>query len=403
MQSAPKPQNEKERLEALQRYQILDTQAEKDLDDLTQLAAAICGTPIALISLIDHNRQWFKSKVGVDASETPRDVAFCAHGILQKDVFIVPDAAQDQRFHDNPLVTEGPQIRFYAGVPLITSDGYPLGMLCVNDRVPRQLTEEQTRALRILGNQVISMLELRRTMTNLVKAQASIIQAEKMSAVGNLAAGIAHEINNPLGVILGFSQALMRKLPAQSEWREPITAIEREAVRCKGLVQELLIFSRTSEHAQEPLELNPAIESALALVQPRAKVAQVKVIRSFDHELPSISGNSQQIQQVVINLANNAIDAMPEGGTLTVKTEHSTDQEREWVFLKIEDTGSGIPKEVQARIFEPFFTTKPKGQGTGLGLGLVHEIIDKHGGSIHVQSQPGHTEFLVKFPLSKAA
>ena len=159
--SAPIPHNEPARLEALYRYAILDTAAEAAFDDLTRLAAHTCGTPIALISLTDANRQWFKSRLGVEALERPRDSTFSAYGILQEDVLIVPDASADPRFAKNALVAGAPHIRFYAGVRLVTPDGYALGMLCVKDYVPRTPTGEQVEALRIVGRQVMAQLELR--------------------------------------------------------------------------------------------------------------------------------------------------------------------------------------------------------------------------------------------------
>ncbi len=161
MEIAPLPQDESARLDALCRYNILDTKPEQAFDDLVELAAKICQTPIALVSLVDPLRQWFKAKVGVMACETSRDIAFCAHAILQRGVFEIPDTLVDPRFATNPLVTSDPFIRFYAGTPLMTPDGYPLGTLCVIDRVPKQLTAEQQDVLSTLGRQVVSLLELR--------------------------------------------------------------------------------------------------------------------------------------------------------------------------------------------------------------------------------------------------
>jgi len=158
----PVKTNEARRLKVLWQYDVLDTVPEEVFDDLTELAARICEAPIALISLIDEDRQWFKAKVGVTLNETSRDISFCAHAIKQTDLFIIPDATLDARFANNPLVTSDPKIRFYAGAPLITPDGYALGTLCVIDKVPREMREEQKHALRVLARHVMTQLELRR-------------------------------------------------------------------------------------------------------------------------------------------------------------------------------------------------------------------------------------------------
>ena len=164
------PENETERLEALREYRILDTGAEQAYDDITTLAAYLCEVPIALISLVDESRQWFKSKLGLNRQETPRDVAFCAHAILQSEPLIVRDALKDTRFADSALVTRAPNIRFYAGFPLASPEGYTLGTLCAIDRKPRQLTAKQKTAMRALARQVMALLELRRVSTRMADA-----------------------------------------------------------------------------------------------------------------------------------------------------------------------------------------------------------------------------------------
>ena len=168
------PESEQARLQALHRYDILDSEAEQAYDDITKIASCIAQTPIALISLVDGERQWFKSKVGLSVAETSRDVAFCAHALLDAHrPLLVPDALEDERFLDNPLVTGAPNIRFYAGAPLMTSDNQALGTLCVIDRTPRELTPDQVQALTALSRQVVTNLELRRASADLRSASAA--------------------------------------------------------------------------------------------------------------------------------------------------------------------------------------------------------------------------------------
>ena len=208
MKSAPLPKDEKERLDALKSYQILDTLPEIDFDDFTKLASYTCGTPIALVSLVDESRQWFKSRFGLEATETPRDVAFCSHTILQDDVFVIPDSHKDERFHDNPLAVGAPHVRFYAGAPLITPSGHKIGTLCVIDHNPREITEEQKEILQAIGRQVINQMELRLSVKDAE-------QATKMKA--SFMATMSHEIRTPLNGILGCANILLDRVKSEED------------------------------------------------------------------------------------------------------------------------------------------------------------------------------------------
>ena len=256
--------------------------------------------------------------------------------------------------------------------------------------------------LKDANQRVTGIIAVVKDMSERKKLEVAIRQSEKMSAVGQLAAGVAHEINNPLGVILGFAQALVRRLQANDPLEMPLKSIEKEAIRCKNLVQDLLTFSRASKAEREPVDINRAVDGALSLVMAQARMAHIEVKKELSPDLPRVLGNQNQIQQIIINLSNNAMDAMGNSGVLTLKTETMREGALSWVCLKVIDNGPGIPADIRPRIFDPFFTTKPVGKGTGLGLSLVHEIIQKHSGTIDVDSQPGKTVFVIKFPVRSA-
>lgn len=188
--SAAAPASEAERLNVLRQYRVLDTLPEAVYDDLAFIASQICQTPIALVSLVDGDRQWFKARIGLEAEQTPRDLAFCAHAILEPDeVLQVSDAALDERFNTNPLVTAGPAIRFYAGVPLVTAEGHAIGTLCAIDRKPRELSADQLRALRALSREVMMQMELRRTIASLEQALSAAVAARPQPAAAAASGG----------------------------------------------------------------------------------------------------------------------------------------------------------------------------------------------------------------------
>lgn len=194
MIAAPTPANEEARVSALRQLNVLDTSPEPELDALTGLVTFICGTPMAVISLVDEDRQWFKSRVGVDITQTSRHISFCQYAILERRLFVVPDAAKDERFADSPLVTSGPRIRFYAGVPLLNDDGHALGTLCTMDRVPRELSFEQRDALQVLARQAAAHFRLR-------KAYLDLRRLEELR--DSLTHMIVHDLRQPLQALLG--------------------------------------------------------------------------------------------------------------------------------------------------------------------------------------------------------
>ena len=227
---------------------------------------------------------------------------------------------------------------------------------------------------------------------------AKLFQSEKMSAVGQLTSGLAHEINNPIGVILGFSQGIIKRVKEDSPLYMPLKSMEREAVRCKNLVNELLLFSSTGKTHSEKIQINALIEETIEFVGARAKDGRVEIEKKYNDNLPELTMNKNQIQQVIVNICNDAFDAMPDGGKLIIATRRVENR----VEIEITDSGTGMTEDVKKHIFEPFFTTKEAGKGTGLGLSLCYEIIQKHNGSIEVISELNKgTSFIIKLPVDQ--
>ncbi|MDB9526685.1 ATP-binding protein [Oscillatoria sp. CS-180] len=411
----------------------MDTVTEDVFDDLTKLIAYICETPVALVSLVDRDRQWFKSKTGLDINETAKDYSFCAHALCDQDsVMVVSDASQDERFIGNPLVTSKPGIRFYAGTPLVSSDGYALGTLCVIDYVPRELTFQQLDALKALGRQVVTQIEAKHQLKLLQATQAQIIQSSKMTALRKLAAGIAHEINNPNTFIYGnleylseYIQTLLRLIntcqdhlsslpPAFLDVLKTIDldfveddlwsifkSIQNGSQRIQKIVQSVGTFASLDEEGPKQIDVHRSLEVTLESLGFRLKGAAISVQQEYGN-VALINGYSRAVNQVFFNLLDNAIDALErsskEEKIIKIQTRMLDDDN---VVISVTDNGVGISKDNQSRVFDPFFTTKKTGTGTGTGLFVSHQIIsEQHGGRLYCSSQPNEeTTFVIELPI----
>jgi two-component system NtrC family sensor kinase len=227
--------------------------------------------------------------------------------------------------------------------------------------------------------------------------QEQLVQAEKLASIGQLAAGVAHEINNPIGVILGFAQVMLRRTPDDDPMHKPLATIEREGLRCKEIVQDLLDFARQSKPVLSRVNVNNVIDAASELMPHHVNSDRVEVVKEYAVTLPDVLGDENQLQQVFLNILLNAYQAMPDGGRLIITSKVRTNE----VLAVFEDTGIGIPEEDLKRIFDPFFTTKEVGEGTGLGLSISYGIVEQHGGTIEAASQLGAgSRFTVRLPVA---
>lgn len=384
------PVNESERLQALRRYGLLDTPAEQAFEDLTQLASFICGTPISVISLIDADRQWFKSRIGMVDQETHRDLAFCAHAILQDGVFVVPDATKDRRFVTNPLVTGDPNIKFYAGSPLITSDGMPIGTICVIDRVPRDLTPGQLSALEALSRQVMAQIELRKRYSDIEDAYEKLEALDRMKS--QFVSMVSHELRTPLTSIRGGLQLALQGIDEKSHEDEHtlLNAALHSSERLIRLTNDIVDMSKF-EAGKMQLRLvrsrfEPLVDVAISAVG-NMPGRQVTIERDIAPDLPDVTVDPDRIVQALVNFLSNAMKFSPAGASVrvTARAEHGG------VKCTVTDHGAGMTLADRNRLFQPFvqLDSGAKVGGTGLGLVITRHIIEQHGGRISVESTPG--------------
>ncbi len=401
MIAANTPENEEERLRKLYALGILDTLEEQAYDDLTKLAAEICQTPIALVSLIDSDRQWFKSHHGLDARETPREYAFCAHAILNDDVFIVEDSSQDERFFDNPLATGGPLVKFYAGAPLIMSDNHKVGTLCVIGNEARTITNDQKEALSALARQVVSQLELRLKIKEL-----ELLDLAKDEFI----ATVSHELRTPLTGIYGsLSLLLNSRADLTDKKQENLIAISyRNSKRLLGLVNDILDVTKIETNKfslqNEEISVLALLKKSIELNEQFCKQCDTNITLHCSEKDDDIKvcGDEQRLVQVMSNFISNAAKFTHNDDVikvnLTIKNNHA--------IVAVTDHGPGIPDDEKASLFVKFkqlnTNINNKLPGSGLGLYISKSIIELHQGTIGFESIPDKkTTFYFKLPLVK--
>lgn len=388
MPEAEHPENEADRLAALLAYGVLDTDPEDAFDDLTRIASELCGTPIALVSLVDAERQWFKSRAGLAAVQTPRELAFCAHAILEPDeVMVVPDALRDVRFHDNPLATGEPHVRAYAGAPLVNPDGHSLGTLCVIDHVSREFSEPQLAALRALARQVVTQLELRKQNRALREIALEVEQAN--SELRQFTSFAAHDLREPLRKLISFSGLLREDLGESlpPEAADDLRYIVASAERMERLVAALLKLSSAGSRplSKEWFGLDTCVYAALEDLDLCVKESGAEVDIDV---LPIVHGDRELLTQVFQNLLGNALKFVSsDRPRIAVTCSTETGEE----VFGVRDNGIGMDTRCAEAIFAPFKQLHARDvyQGTGIGLAIVKKVIERHGGRVGFESEPG--------------
>lgn len=375
------PENESERQANLDLYEILDTFPEEAYDAITSIAAHICETPIALISLIDKDRQWFKSHHGLKVSETPRDYSFCAHAILEPDrLFVVEDARVDERFYDNPLTTADPNVIFYAGAPLVSSEGFPLGTLCVIDNKPNSLTPEQHKALNDLSIQIIAQLELRRSIKELNTKN------EELSRYAHL---ISHDLRSPMQSIYQLSKIIAKESEGSlnEKAEKAIEQLQKKALQSQRLVDGILKHSLAGCHsfALERIQVLKFVNEIIDFCNPPSDIQVLPEV-----SVSEIVCDPTILHQVLQNLISNAIKYNDKEQGIVRIVLNSNDSE---CTLEVIDNGPGIPEKYHERIFGMFQTLSHSdrfgNKGTGIGLNTVKNLVASLGGIITVKSNEG--------------
>lgn len=392
------PANEAQRLAELHDLQILDTPPEERFDRITRTAQRLFGVKTALISLIDADRQWFKSKQGLDGEETPRKLAFCSHAILDAQVMVVPDALKDVRFADNPFVTDEPNVRFYAGAPLKGPNGYPVGTLCVLGPQERSFSTKDEAMLRDLAD----WAEIELSNLELARALAELRQQERSKQ--EFVAMLAHELRTPLTAIRGalglVNSGTTGALPPKAQTL--IATANRNAERLTALINDFLDLEKIAG-GNMPLELVPTDLNVVAQQASEDNAAlasanDIKIELSLDSAPVVAEVDAPRLAQVLTNLLSNATKFSPAGSAIDVNVKAHGEK----AVLSVRDRGPGIPQDFIAKLFQRFAQAGAldnKGQrGTGLGLAICKALVNGMRGDIRYRPREGGgSEFEIEF------
>jgi signal transduction histidine kinase len=398
---APLPDNEIERLAALYSLDILDSPPEKDFDDIVALAASVCEAPMSAVSLVDADRQWAKAQTGAEVAETSRDVSFCAHAILGRDLMLVPDAREDDRFADNPIVTAEGGIRFYAGAPLLTTDGFALGTLCVMDTEPRRLEVEQQQALRALARQVTAQLELRRYAFALANTTARLQELERRK--DDLAGLVGGELRSSLRLMSAYLERLGDTGYHDMEMADLVA--RATAAHCRGF-RELIDHLTTMAEAglggeslhMRQCDLTRVTQRAVEAVRPIAASKHIWILNQAGGPSLPIIADPVRLEQVLTHLLFAAVKYTPEGGRVRVGTEMESGPT---VRLDDMDLPDGMRPDLFPHLYYGAIANPADVPGPDRGLAVAKRILDAHHATVALSDRPGDgTSLHVVFPYA---
>ncbi|MGB1313327.1 MAG: sensor histidine kinase [Bizionia paragorgiae] len=382
-----KPSNESARLAAVYEYKLIDTLPESDFDNITSIIAAMFDIPMSLITLLDADRNFLKSHFGVPFNEAPRDLSFCGHAIMSEDdIFIIEDSRKDERFHDNPIVKEHQAI-FYAGVPLMNPEGFPLGTLCVFDTKPRQLTALQKQVLIAMAKQVVNLFELRKRNNELRETKEQLnIQNENLK---HFAGHVSHDMKMPLANMIVTTDILKKKYKnvLDAKGIEYLDYLKQSSFTLSDYISGLLDHYESDKLGGEleSFDLNLLLEEIVDLLN-----INIDCEINFPETNEELFCNRAALEQVFLNLIGNSLKYNDKEKIVITIACKRGDAHLEF---KISDNGIGIPQDKQKEIFNLFSTVgnldRNGNRGNGIGLSTVQKLITKLGGTISLESELG--------------